>query len=291
MEIKIINPGEEFVKAIDWNYAEIKEELEDKMAMYGQMVYDENQIKEAKADRAELNKFKTAIEDKRKEIKKTCLAPYEAFEKQVKELVAIIDKPIALIDSQVKAFEEEQKQAKEKEIREYFDTKDFNGFTYEQIADSKWLNASVSMKSVKDAIDEKASNIAADMQILNDIQEYSFEAIQMYKQTMDVRIALNEARRLSEMAKQKAEYEKAQAEAKAKAEQEAVVNEAVEVPGELPVEEIAEDYTPFADDYTPDFSEIQTTREWTVVKMLLSDDEKNELAAFLNARSIEYSVM
>ena len=50
---------------------------------------------------ATLNNFKAAIEDKRKEIKKKCLEPYNAFEADIKELTALIDKPMLAIDAQV----------------------------------------------------------------------------------------------------------------------------------------------------------------------------------------------
>ena len=45
------------------------------------LVYTADQIKDAKKDRAKLNKFVTALEDKRKEIKKQVMQPYTAFEK------------------------------------------------------------------------------------------------------------------------------------------------------------------------------------------------------------------
>ena len=71
MEFKIYNPQEEgFLKEIDWNYEELKTEIQKKANDYMNLVYTEDQIKDAKKDRAKLNKFVTALEDKRKEIKK-----------------------------------------------------------------------------------------------------------------------------------------------------------------------------------------------------------------------------
>ena len=67
--------------------------------------WKEEGIKESKADKAKLNYLKAALEDKRKEVKKQCLQPYENFEKNIKELVALIDAPIRAIDSQLKEIE------------------------------------------------------------------------------------------------------------------------------------------------------------------------------------------
>lgn len=109
MELKIYNPHEDgFIKAIEWNYEELKAELSQKLEQYKGLVYTEDQIKEAKADRAKLNALATAIDDKRKQIKKQCLQPYEQFEAQIKDLLAVIKEPVALIDSQIKGYEEEK---------------------------------------------------------------------------------------------------------------------------------------------------------------------------------------
>ena len=112
MELRIKQSPDDFIKTIDFNYDEIKAEMAEKVEMYKTIVYTDGQIKEAKADRAELNKMVKAMEDKRKEIKALCLAPYDKFEKQMKELVAVVNEPITVIDDQIKAYEAQQKENK-----------------------------------------------------------------------------------------------------------------------------------------------------------------------------------
>ena len=58
-----------FPQSIDFNFEEIKSELEEKLIKYKNLVVTEDGIKAAKADKAKLNKLAAAIEDKRKEIK------------------------------------------------------------------------------------------------------------------------------------------------------------------------------------------------------------------------------
>lgn len=107
MELKIMSPQEGgFVKEIKWNNEELKAEIAEKMQEYKSLVFTEETMKDAKADRAKLNKLKTAFEDERKRIKKLCMEPYETFEKQVKEVIALIEEPIRLIDQQIKEVEE-----------------------------------------------------------------------------------------------------------------------------------------------------------------------------------------
>lgn len=120
MELKIKEL--DFPKVIEFNFEELKGEITAKAALYKNMVYTDETIKEAKADKATLNKFVMALEDKRKEVKKECLQPYETFEKQIKELVAIVNEPVELIDSQVKTYEEKLKAEKLEQIKAYWES-------------------------------------------------------------------------------------------------------------------------------------------------------------------------
>lgn len=278
-------------KGFEWNNEEIKQEITSKVAYYGELVYDEEQIKEAKADRADLNRFKTALEDKRKEIKKAYLAPYEKFEKEVKEIVKILEEPIAAIDSQVRAFEEKKKQEKQDEIVAYIETKDLHGFNWTQIFNIKWLNATTSMKSITEEIDNTVAEIDADINILTDLSEYSFEALEKYKETRDVRQALAEAKRLTEMAKAKAEYEaRQQAEAEARA-AEAEARAAEVTPAPVTEPEPVIEPEPIEDDFLPNFEEIENTRTWVVIKAFANEDDLAAIKAFMDSRSVPFETI
>ena len=119
MELKIYNPQEEgFLKEIDWNYEELKTEIQGKANDYMNLVYTADQVKDDKKKiRANLNKFVEALESKRKEIKKQITEPYSAFEKQEKELVGIVNKAIANIDTQIKGYEEATRQEKLRKVQ------------------------------------------------------------------------------------------------------------------------------------------------------------------------------
>ena len=215
MELEIYSPSKDgFVKEITWNHEEIKKEVAEKVQHYATTVYTEDQMKDAKADRAKLRKFVDALETKRKEIKKQCLAPYEAFEKQIKEITAIVNEPIAMIDRQVKEYEEIQKAEKREAIEAYWislseDAKIPEGISLAQIFNEKWLNASVSLKAVVSEIDARLEQIKNDLATLAEMPEFAFEAIEEYKHTLDINAAIREGKRLVEMQKRKAEMEAA----------------------------------------------------------------------------------
>ena len=270
MELKIYNPSEDgFMKAIEWNYDELKAELVKKLEYYKGLVYTEDQIKEAKADRAKLNALTTAIDDKRKQMKKQCLQPYEQFEAQIKDLLAVIKEPIGLIDSQIKGYEEEKKAKKLEEVKALFEKlKDAAGeglefVSFEQIFEDKFLNASLSLKMVETVINNKFNAIKCNLKTIAELKEYSFEATEVYKETLNLNEALEKAKYMVEIAKKKAEEERKEQE------KEEEVKEVV--PDLQEAEEPATD----------------VKREWTAFEAYLSTEEARMLAAWLKLNNIK----
>ena len=270
MELIIYEPSSEsFVKEIAWNNEEIKKEVAEKVEVYKNLVYTEDQVKDAKEDRAKLNKFVTALEDKRKEIKKQCLEPYERFEKQIKEITAIVKEPIALIDNQLNEYEAKKKAEKKEQIAEYFaEANTYEWLDLEMIFDQRWLNASLSLTKAKAELDEKISKIGNDLEILSKIPEFSFEATKVYKSCLDLLRATNEAQRMSEIAKRKAEEE-----ARRKAEVEAI-QEAVEEQPAVEVEPV------------PEVEEVE--RQWISFSAYISADDAKALKKFFVLKNIEF---
>lgn len=242
MELKIISPGENgFLKEIQWNQEEVKAWVAARVQDYKNIAYTEDQVKDMKKDRADLNKLRTAFESERKRLKKVCMEPYNLFEQQVNEVVALIDEPIQLIDSQLYELEERRKQQKKKDIEALFDTIGFQTFvTLDNIFDQKWLNASVSIGKIEEQMKSIMYKIGTDVATIGNLPEFSFEAMEVYKKTLDLNKAILEGQRLAEIQKRKQQYEEEQkriAEEKARQEEQeqSVLAEVVEETA--PVEE------------------------------------------------------
>lgn len=242
MELKIISPGENgFLKEIQWNQEEVKAWVAARVQDYKNIAYTEDQVKDMKKDCADLNKLRTAFESERKRLKKVCMEPYNLFEQQVKEVVALIDEPIQLIDSQLYELEERRKQQKKKDIEALFDTIGFQTFvTLDNIFDQKWLNASVSLGKIEEQMKSIMYKIGTDVATIGNLPEFSFEAMEVYKKTLDLNKAILEGQRLAEIQKRKQQYEEEQkriAEEKARQEEQeqSVLAEVVEETA--PVEE------------------------------------------------------
>ena len=292
MELKIYSPtADGFVKEITWNHEEIKKEVAEKVQYYKNLVYTDDQIPDAKKDRATLNKFVHALEDKRKEIKKQCLAPYEEFERQMKEIIEVVNEPIRMIDSQVKAYEQQKRDEKAKKIEEIFAEVGFQPFVkLEAIFRNEWLNSSFSLKKIRDEMTSIMYQIGNDITAINALPEFSFEAMEVYKKTLDVSKAIQEGQRLADIQKRKAEYEakrKAEEEAKKEAEAKASAEKAEEVTTHItpPDPEALTEAQPSR----PEMSEKPACRQWVGFKAFLTVEDAQALADFFKVRKIEFA--
>lgn len=284
MELKIYSPTEDgFIKKIEWNNEEIKKEIAERVEHYKGLVYTDAQIQDAKKDRANLRKFIEALESKRKEVKKQCLAPYEQFEKQVKEIVAIVNEPIVLIDKQIKEYEQIKRDEKLEKVQEFFAEVDFPEWvSFEKVYDTKWLNASVSLKSIKGAMEVMKEKIAKDLETLRVLPEFAFEAEQLYISTLDIQKAITEANRMAEMQKAKAAHEAEQARLKAEAESKKAEEEFAQhmTPLETDMGECIENIEGQA------FEQTQQQKEWISFKALLTTADALALKEFFDNRNI-----
>lgn len=228
MELKILSPAEDgFVREIQWNNEELKQEIAARMAEYTGLVLTDDQIGDGKKELAKLRKLKEALENERKRIKGVCLAPYQKFETQVKEITALVDAPIQLIDGQIKEYDQEKKVRKMNEIHDFFDANigdlrfliTFPGIMN---AHQKWLNAGVSMKSIQAEILDMVAKINADLATIESLgSRYDAQIRDVYIRTLDLSQAMQEKARLEEQERRLAERKAAQeAEAARRREQE-----------------------------------------------------------------------
>lgn len=224
MELVIYNPTEEQLLQsyeIMFNNEDLKKELATRLVKYQGLVYSEANIKEAKADRATLNKFKEAIENKRKEIKKACLQPYESFETKIKEIVAMIDQPIQAIDAQVKNYEQVKRDEKQQAIKQFYTDKvaDLADLVpFDRVFNQKWLNATYKEADIHKEITDLFIKVEDDLKVIGDLNsEYEAQGKDAYLKTFDLTVALQEMKRLEEQAAKLAEYNRQQAEKKRQA--------------------------------------------------------------------------
>ena len=182
---------------IGFNFEEIKEVLKNGLKEYKNMEFTEDSKKEAKATVASLRKLKKSVNDKRLEVKKSFMIPYNTFESQVKELDALIDEPINLINNQIEEFERKRIAEKKAMINEVYasimeEHPDISELLpIARIYDSRWENATTTKKSIADAITQHLERVEKDLATIRSMQsEFEDKGIEKYRTTLELSDAI-----------------------------------------------------------------------------------------------------
>lgn len=188
---------------IHWNFDDLKAALQSELEAYKKTAYDDDSIKDAKKDVANLRKLRGAVEDKRKEIREKCLEPYILIEQQAKELTGLIDEPIKVINERVQEYENARREKCRKKILAYMD-KAFEEIEQgidpavaekakERLYDPRWENATAKEKDWKEAIDTRKKIILSELEVINKTTEEEFleDAMREYRKNLLLADATN----------------------------------------------------------------------------------------------------
>lgn len=188
---------------VTWNYEDLKKAITNALEVYKTTEYDDSNIGQAKKDRAMLNNLSKSVNARKIEIKKKCLEPYELIETQAKELMAIIQEPIAVIDERLTEYETARREKVRVVILEYMQ-KVFEGLE-QQIADKakntlyddRWENATAKKSEWQTAIDARADAIRSDLQVLDSVEEkFRSYAMDAYRQKLRLADAMQKVQEL-----------------------------------------------------------------------------------------------
>lgn len=263
---------------IEFNYEELKTEITGLAGKYTGIAYTEDQIKEAKSDKAKLTKLKKAMNDERIRLERDYMAPFTEFKDQVNDLIKIVDGPIREIDGQLKRYEEDRKARKEEEILSYIDS--IGGvpgsIAPEKLFSSKWLNATYSMNAIKGEIDAAVDQIRENLDTLNSLEEFSINAVLVYQDTLSLPAALAEVKRQKNIRamNEEAERRKAEREAEKRIDTAAQIPVVPADPPEMREPEPEED-----------------PRQWVSFSALLTIHQARMLRAFFDTNGIEFKAI
>ncbi len=174
---------------------------------YSKLVFTEDTLKEAKTEKAEVNKMKNKVADYRRQIVNKYNEPLQKFIDGAKATETILADTYNTINNQVNFYEQELKEQKLEELKAYFEELcvkekiDFIDFVQANIN----VTLSASMKSLKVKVDEFISKILDDIKLINS-QQYVDEMMIEYKKDLNV------SRAITEVNNRHIELEKAQQE-------------------------------------------------------------------------------
>lgn len=206
------------------NFDELKKQLSGYLEEYKTMSFTEERKAEAKSTMVDLRKLKKAVNDRKIEVKKQYLQPYDEFEVKTKELLTLIDEPILLIDSQVQAFEKKRIAERKQLIQELYVEKSGDLAKYATLSSvysDKWENSSTSKKKIEEELEQAFLGVRMDVESLKlmrvnpDIVQY---ALEQYKKGNTAVESMRKANEFAELAerREKAEAERKEREAKEK---------------------------------------------------------------------------
>lgn len=228
MELKIYNPQDNgFLQKIEWNFEELKKEITAVSQEYEVSVYTDDTIKTAKADRAKLNKFVDALTGERTKIRKALLKPDEQFGLEIKELAGIVQMAINNIDSQVKGYEQRQRDEKTAKVQEFYE-ENINDLApvlpFDRVFKAEYANAATTMKSIKEDILFLIQRVGEGLAIINEVDsKFAGDMKEVFLRTYDIGAAMSERNRLEAAEEKRKIYEDEQV--RKKAEREAKVQE------------------------------------------------------------------
>ena len=208
--------SEKTLGSLTTNAKQIRDMVKAALPMYDISNYNDENIDQAKKDKAALNKAAKALNAKRLEIEKEFMKPFREFKDVVTETVKLIGECSAKIDTVVKQNEQQYKDRKKATIKTYFDGLNVNLVDFNKVFKSEWLNKSASMKSVCNEIDSIFSKVENELSTLKGFGE-DFDVLRTYyMDTLNIASTIQYANRL----KEQRERAKAAEEARIKAEQE-----------------------------------------------------------------------
>lgn len=166
----------------------ISEEVDKEIEYALSLEVNDESVKEVKNARARLNKIRTTMEEKRKQVKNAVLNPYNEFEEIYNELVKNkLSNADITLKEKIDSVENTLKQEKQDEL-ELFAKQHFEFNNIEDIVnfDDIGLNItlSASIKSLKEQILAFVERIVNDLKLI-ELEEYKDEILVEYKNNLD----------------------------------------------------------------------------------------------------------
>ena len=207
------------------NALQLRDHVAETLERYTPENYSEDNVDQAKADRAILNKAAKELNDRRIQLERDWNAPLQEFKGIIGDTVKMIADGSAKIDAVVKGMESKAKAEKRAAIEELWERKGITLLPLSKLWDDKWLNKTKRLPAVEKEIGEKLLKIEAELDTLAAVDTEDGEVLRAYyldcldlQRTLAYSATLkNNRQRLQE------EQARRQAEAEAQATREAYV--------------------------------------------------------------------
>jgi hypothetical protein len=181
------------------DFERIKQQAIRLAALIKTVEVDEENLKQSKKLLASVNNRVKLLEEKRIEIKKTMLQPYQEFEAQVKEIVGIVKEADDVVRQQVRQLEEEERAIKAEILEDRFKKRivhySFRDlFNFKDFLQPKHLNKTTQIDAVEAEMIQFLERITKDLKVIEAMP--SAEALlSAYIESKDLAAAIAQVQR------------------------------------------------------------------------------------------------
>ncbi len=206
---------------------QIKASVTERVNLAKSLICTEDNVKEIKKIRAELNNEFKDLDEKRKEVKRAIMAPYDSFEAAFKSCVTDTYKDgVTDLTDKINAVENELKEQKAKKVFDYFNeylsAAETKGYSLSEFVTFKRAMINVTLSASEPSLKKQAAafidRVCDDLSLI-DSQEHKEEILYEYKQSLNVSAAITSvANRYKAIEEAKAREEERKARAQAASE-------------------------------------------------------------------------
>lgn len=264
------------------NAQQIHDMVKESLPKYDVTNYNDDNIEQAKKDKAALNKAAKALNDKRIELEGEFNRPFLEFKAVISDTVILIKQCSSKIDEVVKDNDNKRIEKKNRDISTLYSSMQ-SPVTLDKIFDQRWLNKTVTMHKVEEEINKKIADINTNLEYLKNLANDDESIYESLKAQFLVTLDLNQTLDYFNQVKKQRE----EAEAKKKADEVAAArNASILQPESKPVTEQPQNVTYQANFVTqPASGEEILTRYFTVT---CSTSKLIALSDYLNDNDIDF---
>lgn len=186
------------------NAKELLKAIEPQLKKFDYVVTDDN-IKDAKTDRASLNNLVKTIQSERKKIEDEVFGEWKKEKADIMQLEKRLSFTADNLDKGIKELEEKDKELKKKQIEEFWYTLT-KKYPFELVFEKKMLNKTVTAKSIEDHLKKvlaKAMDGEKVMETFLPKDQFQAEQVKdVYYRTMDLAQAKAKADELARISQQ-----------------------------------------------------------------------------------------
>lgn len=264
------------------NAQQIHDMVKESLPKYDVTNYNDDNIEQAKKDKAALNKAAKALNDKRIELEGEFNRPFLEFKAVISDTVILIKQCSSKIDEVVKDNDNKRIEKKSRDISTLYSSMQ-SPVTLDKIFDQRWLNKTVTMHKVEEEINKKIADINTNLEYLKNLANDDESIYESLKAQFLVTLDLNKTLDYFNQVKKQRE----EAEAKKKADEVAAARNASIMQNESkPVTEQPQNVTYQANFVTqPASGEEILTRYFTVT---CSTSKLIALSDYLNDNDFDF---